>query len=556
MSKIILPLGVTHNVTVNNGTSRSFVFNADGTFSLPGNIFLGNSSNAFRAIINAGNITASDKTFSLSNRSGTIALEDTTSLIAMLPSLTGNTGKALFTDGTTVYWGNSGASGLNTLNGISVSTYNAQTFAIGTSGTSPNIVSINNNTNTHTFNIPLASTAGVTAGLLSNSDYTQIVKKDSVNTFSVGQIFNGTASLFAIPPQITTPGTNTNDVATYGQVLAARNGVGLRPPVDGLDQTNYTTALPTTATIGGVTVIGGMRFLFTNLTGSLASYNNKVYKVITASPFLWEGGNSTPTPQKDGQAGDGSPTDGDIIFIRSGTKQDQQWAFNGTSWIQYSAAQSWNFSTGLTVSGNTVSIDFGTTAGKVCQGNDSRLSDSRTPTAHQLDSATYHTISGKTPGQVLIALTATTFGFVSFSQDITISATGVATIQKINNISISELGIQQNSATLVDNTSSAALVTGCSWGVTSYRSVRIDFSISRGTGNYATGYLALIHDGTTPRITIILDDEIGTVLSPTTVLAGITFSTDITGGNMRLLYRTNSTGTAATMRFYVKAFPI
>ena len=33
--------------------------------------------------------------------------------------------------------------------------------------------------------------------------------------------------------------------------------------------------------------------------------------------------------------------------------------------------------TGISKSGNTFSADFGTTSGKVCQGNDSRLSDSR-----------------------------------------------------------------------------------------------------------------------------------------------------------------------------------
>ena len=43
--------------------------------------------------------------------------------------------------------------------------------------------------------------------------------------------------------------------------------------------------------------------------------------------------------------------------------------------------------TGLTGGGTlaanrTLAADFGTGAGKVCQGNDSRLSDARTPTAH------------------------------------------------------------------------------------------------------------------------------------------------------------------------------
>jgi hypothetical protein len=39
-------------------------------------------------------------------------------------------------------------------------------------------------------------------------------------------------------------------------------------------------------------------------------------------------------------------------------------------------------STGLSVTAGTVSVSFGTSAGTACQGNDARLSDARTPTAH------------------------------------------------------------------------------------------------------------------------------------------------------------------------------
>ena len=44
--------------------------------------------------------------------------------------------------------------------------------------------------------------------------------------------------------------------------------------------------------------------------------------------------------------------------------------------------------TGLGVSTGTVSVSYGTTAGTACQGNDSRLSDARTPTAHKSSHAT------------------------------------------------------------------------------------------------------------------------------------------------------------------------
>ena len=57
-----------------------------------------------------------------------------------------------------------GGVGINSLNGLTAAT---QSFATGTAGTTPNWSSLNT---THTLNIPLASTSGVTAGLLSNAD--------------------------------------------------------------------------------------------------------------------------------------------------------------------------------------------------------------------------------------------------------------------------------------------------------------------------------------------------------------------------------------------------
>lgn len=67
--------------------------------------------------------------------------------------------------------------------------------------------------------------------------------------------------------------------------------------------------------------------------------------------------------------------------------------------------------TGLTVSTGTVSVVYGTGINTACVGNDSRLSNSRTPTAHSLTSATYHTVSGLTTGHFLKATGSTTFGF-------------------------------------------------------------------------------------------------------------------------------------------------
>jgi hypothetical protein len=60
---------------------------------------------------------------------------------------------------------------VTSLNGLNAS---SQTFSTGTSGMSPNWSSA---TSIHTFNIPLASVSSVTAGLLSNSDWTNFNNK-------------------------------------------------------------------------------------------------------------------------------------------------------------------------------------------------------------------------------------------------------------------------------------------------------------------------------------------------------------------------------------------
>lgn len=49
-----------------------------------------------------------------------------------------------------------------------------------------------------------------------------------------------------------------------------------------------------------------------------------------------------------------------------------------------------NITNGSGVSGDpSIAVDFGSSAGTVCQGNDSRLSDARTPTSHD---NTYHSV--------------------------------------------------------------------------------------------------------------------------------------------------------------------
>jgi len=93
------------------------------------------------------------------------------------------------------YWDGSAAqalgvsgAGLTSLNGQSGST---QTFAVDATGTVP---AINSGSNVHTFSIPLASAASVTAGLISNADYAAFSAKQAAGNYITALTGDLTAS--------------------------------------------------------------------------------------------------------------------------------------------------------------------------------------------------------------------------------------------------------------------------------------------------------------------------------------------------------------------------
>jgi hypothetical protein len=86
--------------------------------------------------------------------------------------------------------GISGA-GLTSLNGITNST---QTFALGTAGNAP---AFNSAGTVHTLNIPMASTASVTAGLLSKTDYDSFTAKQAAGNYITTLTGDITTSGFA-----------------------------------------------------------------------------------------------------------------------------------------------------------------------------------------------------------------------------------------------------------------------------------------------------------------------------------------------------------------------
>jgi len=124
-------------------------------------------------------------------------------------------------------WETPGAGGITSLNGLTGVT---QTFATpGTTGTAPNWASSGS---AHTINIPMASAAGVTAGLISKSDYDSFNSKLGT-TLNSGNILvgNGSNVATAVTPSSDVSMTNAgaftvtklqgNSVSTNAPVLGS-----------------------------------------------------------------------------------------------------------------------------------------------------------------------------------------------------------------------------------------------------------------------------------------------------------------------------------------------
>lgn len=105
-------------------------------------------------------------------------------------------------------------------------------------------------------------------------------------------------------------------------------------------------------------------------------------QVVTGATVEVDGTDVTVTVQS-GQPGIGLPaggSTGQVLSKASAAAYDFAWTTAGGSVTSITAGSGL---TGGTITGSgTIAADFGSVAGKVCEGNDARLSDARTPTSH------------------------------------------------------------------------------------------------------------------------------------------------------------------------------
>ncbi len=254
------------------GTSQLNIYNETAA----GAIGFGTNATSRMMITSAGNIgigTTLPMTKLEVSGGVRISMEAATCTVSYAGTLRYNSGLVEYCNGAS--WSAFGVAGagITLFNGSSSGT---QTFVTGISGTNFDITSSNG---VHTFSIPLAASSSVTAGLLSNADYTAFTNKVSATSASV---ISALGYAPASATGVATLTSNLNTVSSTVSSLTASTAASFSAITSSQWVTSGTAIYYNTGGVGigtsnpssGLTVNGQVAFQNGSGTGIGAVFNN------------------------------------------------------------------------------------------------------------------------------------------------------------------------------------------------------------------------------------------------------------------------------------------
>jgi hypothetical protein len=334
-------------------------------------------------LTNVGFITMSaNKSLHLSNNSS-----DPSGLAAV------DKGKMWYntTTGEIKFWNGSAAQSLGVagsgLSNFNTQTGSTQTLAIGTSGLLPNW---NSASNVHTLNIPMASTASVTAGLLSKADYDAFTAKLDSSSVLAGDVTGtpSTTSVDKIKGKAVTPAayaagqTLRYDGTQWVNAVLGFADIGSKPTT--LAGYGITDGVTSTLVNGKILVGNGSNVATAVAMSGDATLSNAGVLTLATVPVSKGGtgvtaftGDRVVTTSAAGALQTTSCSLGQVISFTAGGAITCATPSAGSVTSVTSANSYLTVATGTSTP--VLTLNVGTVANTVAAGDDARLSDSRAP---------------------------------------------------------------------------------------------------------------------------------------------------------------------------------